>query len=444
MRDVLNLALPAVGEMILYMLIWICDTMMIGKYGGKLTVTAVGLSAQIIYTFIGIFVGNGISVGVTSLVARNVGAKNYKRAEEYASVSLHITLFLSIVVSILFFVFAKEILLIAGATGEVVILGTSYIKICSVQIFFYMMRNNLNGVLRGQGDTKTPLYSSIIINVINIGLDWILIFGRFGFKEMGVEGAAVATSVASVIGFVFTLLHIRNKEYIKPEINSILKMNLKRGKELMKLSIPASLQEASFSIARLINTFMIMILGNVAFSANEITVSIESLSFMPGWGFAVASTTLVGQKIGENRYDKAREYANTSIILSAGVMGVCSCIFILFPSNLIQMFIKSSETEVIRLGTICLMIASIEQIPMAISMTTEGILKGIGDTKNPFIVALITNWLIRLPLMYYFIAIKKSSITYVWWITSIQWILQGGIIYMIYKYKFDKMLKKSK
>ncbi|PAB60937.1 MATE family efflux transporter [Anaeromicrobium sediminis] len=429
--------------MILYMLIWICDTMMVGKYGGKLTVTAVGLSAQIIYTVIGIFVANGISVGVTSLVARSVGAKNYKKAQEYASVSLHITLFLSIIISTVFFTFAKEILSIAGADREVIILGTSYIKICSVQIFFNMMRNSLNGALRGQGDTKTPLYSSIILNIINIGLDWILIFGRYGFPEMGVNGAAMATSIASVSAYIYTLIHIRNKECIKPKINSIFKMNLKRAKELMKLSIPASLQEASFSIARLINTFMIMILGNVAFSANEITVSIESLSFMPGWGFAVASTTLVGQKIGENRYDKAKEYAHTSIILSAGVMGICSCIFILFPSNLIQMFIKSSETEVIRLGTICLMIASIEQIPMAISMTTEGVLKGIGDTKNPFIVALATNWLIRLPLMYYFIVIKKSSVTYVWWITSIQWILQGSIIYVIYRYKFKKMLEKS-
>ena len=439
-NEVLKLALPAVGEMILYMMIWVFDTMMVGRYGGNLAVSSVGLGSEIISTFSNIFIASGISIGITSLVARSMGANKYEKAEEYATLGFILGLFTAIILSFIFFYFSNNILILAGANEEVVILGGTYLKIAAIGIFFSMLMNSLNGALRGSGNTRIPLFASIIINIINVTLDYLLIFGEMGFPELGVKGAALATTTAQIIGFIFILIYVFKYSTIKPRFKYLVEFKTKPFSSLIKLSIPSSLQEGAFSISRLLSNIFIISLGTIAFAANQITTTIESVSFMPGWGFAVAATTLVGHKMGEGDYKKAKDYANTSIFLGVIVMLFCSVLFLVIPNLLIKLFINPSETEVIRLGTYCLMIASIEQPFMGISMIVGGSLKGLGDTKTPFKVALFSSWIIRLPLMFLIIYVLKLSVVYVWIITSFQWVIDGTLVYFLYKKSFNKFI----
>ena len=438
-KDVLSLALPAVGEMILYMMIWVFDTMMVGKYGGNVAVSTVGLSSEIMYTFTNIFIAVGVSVGITSLVARNIGAKNIDGADEYAALGFIAGAFIALIISITAFIFCKDILRLAKAPSEVIHYGTIFMRITSFGIFFNMLMNLLNAALRGHGNTKTPLLVSVLVNIINLGLDWLLIFGNLGFPELGIKGSAIATATAQTSGFIFILFYILNHEKYKIKFKYIVNLKLDKLWELMKLSIPSSLQEGAFSISRLLSTLMIMQIGTIAFSANQITTTIESISFMPGWGFAVAATALVGHKIGEKNYKKAKEYAYTCALLGTIIMCICGIFFILTPKFLIGSFIKESEVEAIRLGALCLMVASVEQPFMAISMILGGALKGAGDTKTPFIVSLFSSWVIRLPLMFYFVYILKTSVVNVWWITTIQWFIDGTLIFILFKKRFRKI-----
>jgi len=302
-----------------------------------------------------------------------------------------------------------------------------------------MLMNLLNAALRGHGNTKTPLLVSVLVNIINLGLDWLLIFGNLGFPELGIKGSAIATATAQTSGFIFILFYILNHEKYKIKFKYIVNLKLDKLWELMKLSIPSSLQEGAFSISRLLSTLMIMQIGTIAFSANQITTTIESISFMPGWGFAVAATALVGHKIGEKNYKKAKEYAYTCALLGTIIMCICGIFFLLTPKFLIGSFIKESEVEAIRLGALCLMVASVEQPFMAISMILGGALKGAGDTKTPFIVSLFSSWVIRLPLMFYFVYILKTSVVNVWWITTIQWFIDGTLIFILFKKRFRKI-----
>lgn len=437
-HSVLSLALPAVGEMVLYMMIWVFDTMMVGKYGGNIAVSTVGLSSEIMSTFTGIFISVGISVGVTSLVARSIGAKNINKAEEYAALGLLLGGVIALFIALSAFLFCDEILGLAGAKGDVITFGVLFMRITSLGIFFNMLANILSAVLRGYGNTKTPLVVSIIVNLVNIGLDWLLIFGNLHFPELGIKGSAIATASAQIIGFIFLLTYTLKKSRIKIKLKYITNLKTSKIKEILKLSIPSSLQEASFSISRLLSTFFIMHLGTIAFAANQITTTIEGISFMPGWGFAVAATTLVGHKIGEENYEGAREYAYTCTILGVMIMSLCSILFLTIPNVLIKAFINTTEVEVIRTGSICLMISSIEQPFMALSMIFGGALKGAGDTKTPFTVSVISSWLIRLPLMYYFIYIVKISVIYVWWITTLQWFIDGMLLMILFKKRFKR------
>ncbi|SHE41136.1 MATE family efflux transporter [Clostridium fallax] len=436
-NDVLKLALPAVGEMILYMMIGVFDTMMVGKYGGNIAVSSVGISSETIYTFAGIFISCGISIGITSLVARNIGAKKYDKAEEYATLGLAAAIIISIILGICYFALSGPLLKLVGAEPEVIKLGSIYMKIASFGIILNMIMNALNATLRGSGNTKTPLFASAIVNIINISLDYILIFGKLGFPALGTKGAAIATSIAQTVGFLFIVYYCYKKSSIKIKFKYLRNLNKERLKALFALSIPSSMQEGAFSISRLLCNFFIVSLGTIAFAANQITTTIESISFMPGWGFAVAATTLVGQKIGEGNDKKAKEYAYYSIALGTLIMTLCSILFLALPKTLISLFISQSENEVITLGSYCLMIAAIEQPFMAVSMIVGGALKGAGDTKTPFKVSLFTNWVIRLPLMFIAVYLLHLSVTYVWIITSIQWALDGILIYYAFRKKYD-------
>ncbi|MFA9397322.1 MAG: MATE family efflux transporter [Clostridiaceae bacterium] len=434
-KDVLNLALPAVGEMILYMMIGFFDTMMVGNFGGKVAVSSVGLSSEIIYSLVNVFISMGLSIGITSLVARSFGRNDYEKAEIYGSLGFLFGAILSIFITIFIFSFSESILKLAGASKDVIFYGTQYMKIISLGIFFNMNMSLLNGYLRGLGNTKTPLIASLIINIINISLDYILIFGKLGFPSLGIKGAAIATTIAQFVGFIFILFYIKFISKYKIKLSYI--KNIKQSlKEIIYLSIPSSLQEAALDLARLLSAFFIIHLGTIAFSANQITTTIESISFMPGWGFAVACTTLVGHKVGEGNYKKAYEYAVTCTILGFIIMTLCSVIFLLIPNVLINLFISGHETNVISLGGKCLMIAAIEQPFIAVSMILSGALKGKGDTKTPFVISLITNWLIRIPLLSYFIFYLNFNITYVWWITALQWFIDSILILIFFRKKF--------
>lgn len=434
--EILRLALPAVGEMVLYMMIWVLDTLMIGNHTGQIGVSAVGLSSEIMYTFTNMLVPMGLSISVTSIVSRSIGSKNFEKARLTSDIALKLGVIIAIILGAIFFTFPKQILTIAKAEQQFVLpLATKYMKICSIAIVFNVLTSVFNGIFRGCRNTKSPLYTAFIVNVVNVSLDYILIFGKFGAPEMGVTGGAIATAVGNFAGFLFTMTQLKKIPF---KINLFAEFKKDYFKELIKLAIPSALQEGAFSINRLINVTLIMALGSLAFAANQITINIESISFMPGWGFAIACTSLVGYSIGQKNYKKAKEYITYSMFLSAGIMGIFAIIFLIFPEPLITAFIKNSEKEVITIGSACLMIASIEQIPIAISMVLGGALKGTGDSKTPFKIVLFTNWVIRLPLVYYFIYLQKAPVTYFWKITALQWIIEAIIIFVVYHHKWKK------
>lgn len=430
-KRVLKLALPAVGEMFLYMLIWVVDTAFVGNYGGNEAVSAVGFGSEVVYTTVNMFISMGLSIGITTMVAQNIGAKDKDKAEKYLSQGLSIGIMMSFILCAILGVFSTPILSFAGVKGGVLYEASRFIKIVSIGTFFNMVNSMLNSGLRGTGNTIVPLIASGIINIVAILLDWILIFGKFGIAPLGVMGSAIATSIAYLCGFIFIVYYYVYHSDFKIRLKYIVEMDKTYIWRLIRLSVPSGLQEGAFSISRLVSISFIIFLGDMEFAANQITTTIESVSFMPGWGFAVAATALVGQQIGAKDYKLAKEYAYISMVLGIGTMLICSLVFLLIPEILMKIFIKDIRT--IELGKLCLMVAAIEQPFMAMSMVLGGALKGAGDTKTPFIFALISSWIIRVPLMYLVIFVWKLGVVYVWVVTAIQFIFEGAALFYMFR-----------
>ena len=437
-REILYLAIPAVGEMTLYMMIWIFDTMMIGKYGGQLAVSSVGLSTEIIYSFFNIIIAVGVSTALTSLVSRAIGSKDYKKAEIIANAGIKIAVVLAFIFFSLLFFIPDKILNLAGATKEMLPLATRYAKISSFSFFLLTLSSTINGVFRGVKDTKTSLYVAGSINIVNLFLDYVLIFGNLGFPEWGITGAAVATVAGNFIGILLQWSRLKKLPFKISFFSCVSKKDIW---EIIRFAIPSGLQEANFSLSRLLGLTFILSLGTAAFAANQIGIAIEAISTMPGWGVAIACTALVGHSIGENKPDKSQEYTLYSTIIASIFMGILACFFFFIPKTLISFFINKQEIDVIRIGAICLQVAAFEQIPIAIVTVLGLYFKGIGNPKIPFYVSFFTNWFLRLPIAFYLISILRFPVYIYWIITTFQWLLESIILYYLYRKNINTVLK---
>ena len=429
-REILYLAIPAVGEMTLYMMIWIFDTMMIGKYGGQLAVSSVGLSTEIIYSFFNIIIAVGVSTALTSLISRAIGSKDYKKAEIIANAGIKIAVVLALIFFSLLFFVPDKILNLAGATKEMLPLATRYAKISSFSFFLLTLSSTTNGIFRGIKDTKTSLYVAGSINIVNLFLDYVLIFGNFGFPEWGITGAAVATVAGNFIGILLQWSRLKKLPF---KISLFSYVSKKDIWEIIRFAVPSGLQEANFSLSRLLGLTFFLSLGTTAFAANQIGIAIEAISTMPGWGVAIACTALVGHSIGENKPDKSQEYTLYSTIIASIFMGILACFFFFIPKTLVSFFINKQEIDVIKIGAICLQVAAFEQIPIAIVTVLGSYFKGIGNPKTPFYVSFFTNWFLRLPIAFYLISILRLPVYIYWFITTFQWLVESVILYYLYR-----------
>ena len=429
-KEILYLAIPAVGEMTLYMMIWIFDTMMIGKYGGQLAVSSVGLSTEIIYSFFNIIIAVGVSTALTSLISRAIGSKDYKKAEIIANAGIKIAVVLALIFFSLLFFVPDKILNLAGATKEMLPLATRYAKISSFSFFLLTLSSTTNGIFRGIKDTKTSLYVAGSINIVNLFFDYVLIFGNFGFPEWGITGAAVATVAGNFIGILLQWSRLKKLPF---KISLFSYVSKKDIWEIIRFAVPSGLQEANFSLSRLLGLTFILSLGTTAFAANQIGIAIEAISTMPGWGVAIACTALVGHSIGENNPNKSQEYTLYSTIIASIFMGILACFFFFIPKTLVSFFINKQEIDVIKIGAICLQVAAFEQIPIAIVTVLGSYFKGIGNPKTPFYVSFFTNWFLRLPIAFYFISILRLPVYIYWFITTFQWLVESVILYYLYR-----------
>lgn len=439
-REIIYLTIPAVGEMTLYMMIWIFDTMMIGKYGGELAVSSVGLSTEIIYSFFNIIIAVGVSTALTSLISRAIGSKDYKKAETIANAGIKIAIVLAFIFFSLLFFVPDKILNLAGATKEMLALATRYAKISSFSFFLLTLSSTTNRIFRGIKDTKTSLYVAGSINIVNLFLDYVLIFGNLGFPEWGITGAAVATVAGNFIGILFQWTRLKKLPF---KISVFSYVSKKDIWEIIRFAVPSGLQEANFSLSKLLGLTFILSLGTTAFAANQIGIAIEAISTMPGWGVAIACTALVGHSIGENKLNKSQEYTLYSMIIASIFMETLAVFFFFVPKTLISFFINKQEIEVIRIGAMCLQVAAFEQIPIAFVTVLGSYFKGIGNPKIPFYVSFFTNWFLRIPIAFYLISILRLPVHIFWIITTFQWLLESIVLYYLYRKNINTTLKNT-
>lgn len=425
-KTIMALAIPAIIENVLQVFVGVVDTYFIGKIGTE-AIAGVGITNLIMNIYIAFFLALG--VGTTAIISRNIGADDIESANNTVKQSIILALVIGIFIGIINAVFSKEILLVLGTEEKVFQYALPYFYSVAVPSVFLCIMMILSSSLRGAGDTKTPMQIAIVMNMINIVLDYILMFGIFNFKGLGILGAGVATTVSRVAGVILLFMKI-NRNKVKIHVNLFNKWHIDRVilKSITKIGLPAALEKLFMRFGQLIYSGMIIRIGTEAYAAHNIAGTIETFSYLPGMGFGVAAATLVGQNLGAGKKEVAQKAGLMSYFLAAIFMVLAGIFFYIFAPILASLF--SKDPMVIDLVVKVLrIIALIQPFSSATTVITSA-LQGAGDTKFPMYSTLIGIWGLRV-LGVYVLGLKlHMGLVGVWVAVSID-IGIRGIILMI-------------
>jgi len=428
-RAILLLSVPMIIEMFGEGIFAIVDAYFVSQiskdaFAGVILTETV---ATLIYS-----IAIGISIAATAMVSRRIGEKNPEAAARAATQSIIIAMVISVLISITGIFFAEDILRAMGAEESVIEIGTPYTQILLGSNIVIMLLFILNGIFRGSGDATMAMRSLWIANIINIVLDPLLIFGIGPFPELGVTGAAVATTIGRSIGVAFQLYILFNGKriiqlaaaYFKPDKAIIKKM----------LDIAAT-GTGQYLIASASWIFMMELVsseyGTDAVNGYGLAVRIIIFTILPAWGIANAGATMMGQNLGAKRPDRAEEAIWKAAFYNAAFLFTISIFYFLMAEELITIF--NDEPEVVRIGAQGLQIFAAGYVFFGFGMVVNQAFGGAGDTRTPTIINLVAFWLCQIPLAYFLTQQANWGIGGVYWAVVISELLLAIIAVLIFR-----------
>ncbi len=385
---------------------------------------AVGMSMQfmmIINVLMTLYV-----VGGNALISRFIGQGRKKRASSLLYSLGVFAIILSVFVTIGGYMGSEAIYRIMGAQPEVIEQGSLYFKILSLGIVVIFIDNLLYNALSAAGDTKSSLYIKLFSACLNAFLNYVFIFGHYGFEAMGIEGAAYATVIAYCFN-VMAYYILLKKPHSKLNLIPIIRISdLKR---VWNVGWSAALDRGISSLSFLVFVSIITAYGTAELAGYQVGLRIEGIAFMPGFGFAIAAMALVGQNLGANNKDKAYNMGVISGRIAYIFMGSVGFILVLFPEYLVSFFTEDKATIVV--ASYYLILVGLAQIPLAIMFVYSGALRGAGATKTTLKINVLSLWFLRVIPSY--IAYKMGyGVIVIFIIMNIETLIKGIIYWRIY------------
>lgn len=397
-----RIAWPCIIETLLISIVSIVDGIMVGRLGPVAT-AAVGVNQPISW-LINSF-ASAISIGATVLVARSIGAGSISKASNAARQAVFAALIGGLFFACLVFQISGIVPSLAGAKAEVLPDATKYLKILSLSLCTQFLGFSCSGILRGSGRTKIPMAVALLTNFLNVAGNFLLIYptrtidlGGFSLRiwgaGMGVTGAAIATAFSQVAYGLILLLVLHSKLLqVRIHYDRSFRFQPQTLMNILKVGAPAAGEKIAINVGMILFQTLIANLGTIELSAHYLANIIESLSYMPAEGFALAATTLVGQSLGAENKEDAVIFSKIPMMCAACCGLVCGSIFLFFPQQLFSLF--SKDAEVIIKGAGALQMMSFVEPLLCTTIVTTGTLRGAGDTKIPFYTSVIGMWGIR-------------------------------------------------
>lgn len=434
-RHLLNFSLPLFLGNLLQTLYNTVDTIWVGKFLGRNALAAVSVSFPIIFILVSL--ATGITMATTVLIGQYKGANDAKMIKKTVDNSLLLLTIASVVITLVGIFFHKSILGLMNTPSELMELASGYLNIILLGLFFSFGYNSLGAVMRGLGDSRTPLKFLFYTTVINIILDPIFIFGLGPIPKMGINGAALATIISQAISFFLEVRHINRTSQLLNISLKDLKMDLNLTKKIVQIGLPAGLQQTVVALGATVVMSLVNSFGSSTVAAYGAANKIDSFSFMPSMSVGLATSALAAQNIGAGKYDRVRETFKWASFMSIGISIFMMFLVFVFPRQLLMLF--TNDDLILDKGVKILKILGISYIPFGLMWVSNGVIRGAGDTLVTMFFSIFTLWCIRLPLAYFlskYTALKSDGI---WTAMTISSSL-SGITSMVY-YKSGRWRK---
>lgn len=401
-REIIRLSWPIIIEQVLIMMVGIVSTILVSRLG-KEQMAGVGMVNMLINFFQTIFAG--LASGATIITARVTGESGIKNAKLVMIQSILMGLATGLIFTICGLALSDSILGAFFSSAEPVVMDIAerYYKIAFIGIPFMVLDMVIAGVLRGAGDTKTPMYVTVLVNIVNAILSVALIFGfsLWGatIPAMGVEGAAIAATAARIfggfmrVGWLFwkrSKVHISygDKLKIKPEIM----------KRIINVGIPSFLENAIMQGGFLLLQIILVSIGTLEMAAYQVGTNIQTMSFLPIMAFSMTTTTTVGQCLGRCEYDKAEVYACQNRRMAV-IVGICTGILLFtFAEPLASLY--SSDPEVIKASTIVVRGFALIEPFMGLEKVGAAVMRSAGDMRYVILTGVVALWSLRIVVAY--------------------------------------------
>ncbi len=447
-RDIHNqvwtLAWPSVLTMLLQTFNSLMDVFFVGHLpNGAASLAATGVGGSIIFLLISLAMG--VSVGTTALVARFTGAKEPEQAVMATGQSLTLSFVLALVFGTLTYLGRGQmvaLMLDPQRSPESVRLCVQFLGAaltCALPLF---VMNALMGAFRGLGDTRTPMLITCVTIAVHITGNAVLIYGKFGFPSLGVQGAGIALSSSVWIGCLLYLYTILKHSSLRGMLHRHhLRLTSEWAWRILRIGIPAALQALIRNLGMMSFTGLLArtVEGSAGVAAMQIGFRAEGIAFMPGFGYSVAAAALVGQSLGAKDTERAERYAWAASIQSVAVMTFMAVVFFAFAAPLTRLF--THDPTVLRLGSDYLRINAFSEPFLGISMVLIGALQGAGDTIRPTFITLFTMWALRLPLAYFLMFTLHLNTHGAWLSVCLSTIIGGFMTYALFRSGSWKRIK---
>ena len=393
----LKLALPVMTGSIGHLLVGLIDDIMVGSLGPiKLAATSLGNSL----IFIAISIGIGFSFAITPLISESDGANDYKKGRLQFQHSMILMIALGFIL-VMFLFLLEPILFHLKQPPEVVKLAIPYFEVVAISMFPMIVFQGLKQFTDGLSQTKYAMQATLITNVVNVALNFMLIYGWWIFPKMGIVGAAIGTLISRIVMVIFMLYIINSKKRFKPYLLLLKKQEIKKSifKKIIKLGFPSALQML-FEVGVFTASILLAgVIGAFPQAANQIAIKMSATTFMVSIGVGVATTIRVGNQKGLKRFKDLRRIAISNMLLIGIIMSVFTILFMLLKNVLPLMFTKNEE--VINIAATLLIIAGVFQISDGIQAIVLAALRGLQDVIVPTYITFVAYWIIGFPISYY-------------------------------------------
>lgn len=435
LNSLVRLALPIILANVLHTTYQLIDTFWLGRLSAN-AVAAVSISFPILFLVLSL--AGGLTLGGSVIVAQYFGAENKKKVNYSSSQTVFVIFILSIFLALIAYALAEPMMVLIGAEPPILQDAVDYFQVSSFGFIFLFMFFVFQSLMRGIGDVMLPMYIVLITVLLNLVLDPLFIFGYESIPGFGVKGAAYASIITQAISAAIGLgILFKGKRGIKIRLAQ-MRWDWKWTKRLFRIGIPTSLDQSARAAAMTLIIVLVTGFGSEVVAAYGIGVRILSLIVIPALGFAMATTTLVGQNIGARQLKRAEKVGDLSAKIA--MIGLTSIGMLLFLfAEPVTAFFVPNDPQVIKDGALFIKVMAPSFGILGVQQVLNGVFNGAGFTQASLLISIFNLWIIRFPLAFLLSQNTDLAEVGLWWAFPISNLLGGTVAFIYYKMGYWKV-----